>query len=476
MRTIFGSTVRPLAKIILTFSIIFSAAILSSPSAQANSKYAGLVIDAKTGKTLYARHADSKRYPASLTKMMTMYMMFEALESGRMSKKTRIRFSKYAASRPPSKLGIRAGGSISAENAIKALATKSANDVATAVAEHLGKSESNFARMMTRKARELGMSRTTFKNASGLTAKGQLTTARDMARLGIALREHYPQYYKYFSTTSFKYGKANYRNHNRLLGRVKGVDGIKTGYTRASGYNLVTSVRHNRRSIVAVVMGGKSGKSRNAQMQRLISRYMKKATRRKQRKKLAVRKTVTNYKVAAAHLQLPNVAPVPVQRSTIVGREETRIASAHTAPSPSAQVSSGSSTNDDAIKRRLLELKNQLAPVPDANPQHTAASASKPLTTASVEKPTPKPAAAKSGWQIQIGATDSEAAAKNLLIKAQKTAPRLLASVGPYTETVSKNSTILHRARFVGFANKSAARKACKYLKKRKFACLALQS
>lgn len=481
MRTLFGSTARQLARILLSFSVIFSATALTSHSAMANSKYAGLVIDAKTGKTLYARNADSLRYPASLTKMMTMYMMFEALESGRLSKKTRIRFSKYAASRPPSKLGIRAGRSISAENAIFALATKSANDVATAVAEHLGKSESNFGRMMTRKARQLGMSRTTFKNASGLTAKGQLTTARDMARLGIALREHYPQYYKYFSTTSFKYGKSNYRNHNRLLGRVKGVDGIKTGYTRASGFNLVTSLKHNRRSIVAVVMGGKSGKSRNAQMQRLISKYLKKATRRKQRKQLAVRKTSSNFQIAAADIQLPKEAPVPIQRSTIVGKEENRIASAHTVTVAStagvnATHGNGSQANVDAIKRRLLELKNQLAPVPNTKPEQSPAQNTGRVTTASIKKQTTNTQKPKTGWQIQIGATDSEASAKNLLVKAKKTAPRLLASVGPYTETISKNSTVLHRARFVGFADKSSARKACKILKKRKFACLALQS
>ncbi len=187
--------------------------------------------------------------------------------------------SRYCSQRPPTKIGIRPGGTIEAEPAILSLVTKSANDVACALGEYFGGSEAQFGRIMTAKARSLGMSRTVFRNPHGLPDGQQVTTARDMARLGIALREHFPQYYPYFATRSFTYGRSRYGNHNQLLGRVRGVDGIKTGYTRASGFNLVSSVRDNGRSIVAVVMGGRTGASRNAQMVKLINQYLPKASR-----------------------------------------------------------------------------------------------------------------------------------------------------------------------------------------------------
>ncbi len=409
--------------------------------ANANPKYAGIVVDAKTGKTLYSYKADSLRYPASLTKMMTMYMMFEALESGKLNKKTRIRMSKYAASKPPSKIGIKPGRSIAAEHAILALATKSANDVAAAVAEHLGGSEANFAKMMTRKARALGMSRTTFKNASGLTAKGQLSTARDMARLGIALREHYPQYYRYFSTRNFKYGKTNYRNHNRLLGTVRGVDGIKTGYTRASGFNLVSSVEARNRSIVAVVMGGRTGKSRNAQMQKLIGKYLPKASSRKKRKLIAARKSRSVFVASANGLQLPKRGPVPTARPQVQIANSVNVS----APVQVAQVVTPT-------------VKVGAAPAVDVQ------------TTASVAP------SAGPGWVVQIAAAGSEKGAIELLNKAKAKAPSILGSKKLYTETVEKGGVILHRARFAGFSGKTDARNACAALKKKKISCLALTS
>jgi len=428
------SAFRP-GQMLLALLVVFVFAGISVSAAKANAKYAGIVIDAKSGKTLYSYRADSLRYPASLTKMMTMYMMFEALESGKLKKNTRIRMSRYAASKPPSKLGIKPGRSIAAEHAILALATKSANDVAAAVAEHLGGSEANFGKMMTRKARNLGMSRTTFKNASGLTAKGQLTTARDMARLGIALREHFPQYYHYFSRRSFKYGKANYRNHNRLLGAVRGVDGIKTGYTRASGFNLVSSVEDNRRSIVAVVIGGKSGKSRNAQMRKLISKYLPKATKRKKRKLLARAKSRSVFVASAANIQLPKRGPVPVSRPTAVASRTLDTSKAVTVAA--------------ALPKPKVDLR----------------------TTASVVSP-----GNASGWVIQIAAAGSKEGAIDLLEKARAKAPNTLSGKSNYTETVTKGGTTLHRARFVGFSTKVAARNACKVLKEKRVSCLALNA
>lgn len=258
------------------FVLLFAA--LTALPAAANPKYAGLVVDVLSGETLYADHADAPRYPASLTKIMTLYIVFEELKAGRLTLDTKLKVSKYAAARPPSKIGFRPGGRIAVRDAIKALVTKSANDVATAIGENISGSEAKFAARMTRTARRLGMASTTFRNASGLPNPKQRTTARDMARLGIAIQRDFPQYYGVFQTRTFSYGKRRYGNHNRLLGRVKGVDGIKTGYIRASGFNLVTSVRRDGRHIVAVVMGGRTGASRNKHMTQLIGRTLPKAS------------------------------------------------------------------------------------------------------------------------------------------------------------------------------------------------------
>ena len=456
-----------------TLIIIFliAAIVGFAPAHAGNAKYSGIVIDAKNGQTLYSYKADKLRYPASLTKMMTLYMMFEAFSDGKLKKSTRIRMSKYAASKPPSKLGIKPGRSLSAEQAVYALVTKSANDVAAAVAEHLGGSESGFAVMMTRKARQLGMNSTTYKNASGLTAKGQLTTARDQARLGIALREHFPGYYKYFSTRSFTYGKRRYGNHNRLLGRIKGVDGIKTGYTRASGYNLVSSVSSGSRSIVAVVMGGRSGKSRNAQMAKLIKSYLRKATRGSKKQLIASRKS----SILLASLELPKVGPVPVFRDRGNPVAINRINTAHSVQVASA---SGLSTtayaseegfDASAVESHLQSLSQNQTPVPAVRPSKPVSGAD-PVVTASI------PAAeVPSGWQVQIGAAESKAQALKLLKNAAQKAPEIVGGRQIYTETVAKGSATLHRARFIGFASKQEARSICKALKRKKFDCLALR-
>src|SRR4051794_25075029 len=204
-------------------------------------KYAAIVVDANDGKVLYQTSSDASRYPASLTKMMTLYLLFEAMQSGRVSATTMIPVSDYARSRPPTKIGFKRGEAIDVDSAIRAVVTKSANDVAVAIGEYLGGTEDNFASMMTAKARAIGMRGTVFRNASGLPDSGQVTTARDMALLGLSLRKRFPQYYSYFSVTSFNYRGRTIRGHNDLIGGVDGVDGIKTGYTRASGFNVVTS-------------------------------------------------------------------------------------------------------------------------------------------------------------------------------------------------------------------------------------------
>ena len=228
------------------------------------------VIDATNGNVLAQRNPDEEMYPASLTKMMTLYLMFEALEEGTITLDTRFTFSRNASNQVPSKLGIPRGGSISAEDAIMALVIKSANDVAVAVAEGLGGSEEGFTSMMTKKARELGMQRTVFTNPSGLHRRSMTSTARDMAVLALRLQFDFPEYYPLFSTRSFTYGDRTYRSHNKLLGRVDGVDGLKTGYTRAAGWNLAASAIIDGRRIVGVVIGGRDRVSRDRLMTDLI--------------------------------------------------------------------------------------------------------------------------------------------------------------------------------------------------------------
>lgn len=237
-----------------------------------SSKYSALVVNADTGEIIHEASADTARYPASLTKMMTLYMLFEALESGQVTMETQIPVSASASRQPPSKIGIKPGHSISVDTAIRALAVKSANDVAYAVGEYLAGSESAFAAQMTAKAREIGLTRTQFRNASGLPDSEQYTTARDMARLGIILRKRFPSYYPYFSLRSFTYAGREIRGHNRLLAE-RGVDGIKTGYIRASGYNIVTSVNRYNKHYVVVVMGGDSGRERDLRVRELIAAH-----------------------------------------------------------------------------------------------------------------------------------------------------------------------------------------------------------
>ena len=240
-------------------------------------KYAAIVIDANSGKVLYEQNSRQPRYPASLTKMMTLYMMFEAIDAGRLGFDTPISISDHAARQPPSKLGLKPGQAIDVRSAVLALCVRSANDVAAAVAEHLGGSEERFAAMMTAKARSLGMHGTTFRNASGLPDEGQRTTARDMAVLSMALRNRFPHHYHFFKSREFAHAGKVIRGHNDLLGRVPGVDGLKTGYIRASGFNLATSAGRGGRRIVAIVMGGESAKSRNAHMEDLIEMYLPRA-------------------------------------------------------------------------------------------------------------------------------------------------------------------------------------------------------
>lgn len=254
--------------------------LAAAPVASAQDRYSAIVIDARTNEILHQDMADEARYPASLTKMMTLYMLFEAIERGQLSLESQMTASRRAAGMPPSRLGLRAGNTITVDQAIRALCVQSANDVAVVIAERLGGTESRFASRMTDRARELGMTSTNFANASGLPDPHQRSTARDMAVLGQALWRDFPQYYHYFQTPSFSWRNRYGRSHNRLIGSVEGVDGIKTGYTRASGFNLTSSAERDGRRVIAVVMGGETAASRDAQVAYLIEGAFEEYARR----------------------------------------------------------------------------------------------------------------------------------------------------------------------------------------------------
>jgi D-alanyl-D-alanine carboxypeptidase len=250
----------------------FVAAVLTLSADPINAApYADIVVDANSGAVLHATNPDARRHPASLTKIMTLYLLFEQLDAGKLKLDTPLKVSAEASGQSPTKLGLKPGSTLAVEDAIKGMVTRSANDAAVVVAEAIAGSEDDFARLMTRKAQALGMNNTVYKNASGLPDDDQITTARDQSTLGRAIQERFPRYYKYFSIRTFTFRGESISNHNHLLGKVEGVDGIKTGYINASGFNLVTSVHRGNRYLVAVVMGGSSGGSRDARMRELIN-------------------------------------------------------------------------------------------------------------------------------------------------------------------------------------------------------------
>src|SRR4051812_20132184 len=242
--------------------------------------FASIIVDGNSGATLSANNPDGLRHPASLTKIMTLYLLFERLDAGKLKLDSEMEVSEHASGQSPTKLGLRPGQTIRVEDAIKGLVTRSANDAAVVIAEAIAGDEDDFAKLMTRKARALGMTRTTYRNASGLPDDAQVTTARDQSTLGRAIQDRFPRYYRYFATNVFVYRGHAIRNHNKLLGNVEGVDGIKTGYTRASGFNLVTSMRRGNRHLVGVVMGGRSGGSRDAAMRNLLAENLDRGSTR----------------------------------------------------------------------------------------------------------------------------------------------------------------------------------------------------
>lgn len=265
--------------LVQAFALAFLIGLM--PTGASAAPYAAMVIDARNGKVLHSRNADTRLHPASLTKMMTLYVVFDAVEKGEISLDKRVTISRKAAAEPPSKLGLKTGQKIAIRHLIRAAAIKSANDAATALGEAISGSEAAFARRMNRMARSMGMTKTTFKNAHGLTEAGHLSTARDMTKLGRHLFYDFPEYYNLFSrTTTNAGGKTVYNTNRRLLGAYRGADGIKTGYTRAAGYNLVASAERRGERVIATVFGGRSVASRNARVAELLDMGFERAPRR----------------------------------------------------------------------------------------------------------------------------------------------------------------------------------------------------
>jgi len=486
------ASVGAVLRLIALASVIVAAAAV--PAHAATKKHAAMAIDANTGKVLHNASGDELRHPASLTKMMTLYLTFERIEAGKLSYDSRISFSEYCVGKPPSKLDLDAGESIRVIDAIKALVTKSANDAACALAENIGGSEIRFARMMTDKARAIGMSRTVYRNASGLPDDEQVTTARDQLTLALRLQDDFPKHYELFSTRSFSFRGKTYRNHNKLLGQLRGVDGIKTGYIRASGFNLVTSVRRDGKHVVAAVFGGRTASTRNAEMTSLIYQALKKGSTEKTRKPMLVAepKAVKRPAAAAAPRQ---VAEAPKRSVVDVPREERRPEPQVTiarlrpaeiepapAPAPEPRVPRQEEPSDK-IGRTPGTLQDQLAMLlarsgvaeGDAGDDEGSRDDEPIAQTAPAPQPAARmaavsPAPARGPFQVQIGAYDSLKEAEQNLAALLRNSRDLLGSYVPVTEPVASGSKTLYRARFAGF-DAAAAETTCSKLKSRKIDC-----
>lgn len=427
----------------LLIALSFCVAILSL-STTANAGSAQLLLDARTGEVLASENPDELNHPASLTKMMSVYMVFDAIRAGKISWDSPVPFSKHAASRPPTKLFVKAGDSITVREAVLAMIVKSANDASAAIGEKLGGSEEGFATMMTRKARALGMMNTTFFNASGLPHPQQFTTARDMSTLGVALMRDFPKEYELFATKSFKFRGKTINGHNNLMYRYKGMDGIKTGYTNASGFNLVSAVEHNGRRVIGVVMGGRTAASRDKIMERLIDANIRKASSGQQL--LVSRSTGVQMDIA----RLGDEIPVPASRQSALSAVQGMAGATGTSASDTAAAYAPSAT---ASAELVASPATRFAPV---DPQHTAS------TSVATDRK----------WQIQIAAATSAQAAMDLLSQAREKVGSPLQNLDTYTEMVTRNGVTFYRARFTGFETKEEARIACDKLVRQRYDCV----
>ena len=477
------------------YAPVAAGAVPSSPA------FSAIVVDANSGRTLYSADENGLRHPASITKVMTLYLLFEKLESGAMTLQTPIPISQHAAAQEPSKLGLAPGNSISVDDAIKAVVTRSANDIAVAIAEAVGQSESNFADMMTRKAHELGMSNTLYRNASGLPNDEQVTTARDLTILGRSLEERFPRYFRYFSTAQFNFDGEIIGNHNHLLGRIDGVDGIKTGYTRASGFNLLTSVHRDGRSLLAVVMGGRSAAGRDRIMANLISDHIAEASTAHTATAVADASPV---ETAAPRDEQVVAPPARARQAFVAEAKFERVSAAARAANAAGEGDDGAGDEEAATPQPMVQaptlapraaqptaadlglLKSPPSAKPSAKIQARLAAASalvmpplgRPEASADDEQ---RPGRASQqdedsdsqgprGWMIQIGAPDNLAKANALLSRARERNLSMLAAAKPVTEKVRKGDATLYRARFAGL-DSASAEAACRSLKRTGFSC-----
>lgn len=412
-------------------------------AASAAPRAASMVVDFETGAVLHDSNADAAVYPASLTKTMTLYLLFEALRDGRVKLDTPLDVSARASSMPPTRLGLKAGSKIAVQDAMLALITKSANDAAVVIGEALGGSESAFAARMTAKARALGMTRTTFRNASGLPDAGQRTTARDMVRLGVRMIADFPEYYRWFQTKQFVFRGRTHRNHNGLLARYSGMDGLKTGYIRASGFNLLSSALRRDRRLVAAVFGGKSARSRDNTMAGLLDRSfarMEKADRA----------------LLASAERLGDQPVAPDDSETLLAAAETVV----------AREPAQGDVDGGATALAGARVSPKAAVVPSAKPVVTAA-----LSSARAPAARSK---AKALYSVQVGAFKSKPQARSAALAAAKRAPGLLAGKSTTVLPTKSRSGTLYRAALSGLTL-DQANAACRQLKKARQDCLVVR-
>lgn len=407
-----------LAKVLAALATVLALS-MQPAGAAGGEKYAAIVVDGNTGKVLHEENADEARYPASLTKIMTLYILFDYLDKKRLSFNDTFYVTPNAAAQPPSKLGLKVGDKVTVHNLIGALVTKSANDAAATVAENIAGSVDKFARLMNSRAKALGMTSTHFKNASGLPDREQRTTARDLARLSMRMMNDFPKYATFFKLKTFSYKGRSYRNHNTMLFSYQGMEGIKTGYTRDSGFNLTTSIRRGDKHLIAVVLGGKSAKARNADMARLLNANLPRAASVAKRRPLE-------------------------QRIAQIDPQQTR----NDTPRYTGNTQSSGGWN------RPVPIEAAAAP---------AAGAARPaaVTDAYIRRPSDH------GFDIQIGAYTSRDEAITNLTSTQSAADSLLAGHHAYIMSFDKDGVSYSRARFAGFASRDTALSTCAKLKRK---------
>jgi D-alanyl-D-alanine carboxypeptidase len=484
----------------LVAPVLAAAVACSQPThayASEGGRHAVLVVDVNTGRVLYQRSADEPRFPASLAKLMTLYLLFEQIEQGRLSLTSKIRFSANAAAQPASNLEVEEGAEIAVGDAIKALIVKSANDVAVAVAERIAGSEEKFAELMCRKARELGLTATVFRNPSGLPDPAQVTTARDMVTLALRLHDQFPKYYPLFATPTFTWGSETFRNHNTLLFRYEGLEGMKTGYIRASGFNLVASARRGRKHVIAAYFGGQTAALRNAAVRAHLDTGFAKASEKRTR--LPGRLLVAQPKAAP-----PPEAALATEPAKVAPPETSVAAPDLRAPPPPVAVpppqpasrtplaaapgvemmrvrpvlAEGAAPAPEASQRpaNIEDLLKQPAPPPTSAPQESGSRefASAPAARAAA---VPAPAEAAAGlFQVQVGAYQTQGEAERQLVLVRERAGSLLGRHAPHMSQIRRGDKVYFRARYVGFEAQAAAAGVCSALKRLDIDCLVMRA